>query len=260
MWSLAALCALLLALLGVLGWVAFRPTHAISLADTAEIPRLLHQTWKNEFLPPRYRTCQESWKRMNPDLEYRFHDDAACEDLVRRHYPQYLGTYLDMDQPVQRADMFRYMAVHHHGGIYADMDTTCLKPLSPLFAAKDRVVAAIEMHTPNYQILQWCFAARPGQPVFLRILDEIVVRHRFMQGKPLRPQDRDHLVLWETGPALFTEYLLKENKRSPGAVTIHPRCTFGAYDLSSACLKQAYLVHHFDGSWKTQWDPKYKLW
>ena len=269
--GLVILCLLLVSLLGVLCWILWRPLDAASVSlvtggahssEASEIPRLLHQTWKRASpLPDKYRTCQESWKRLNPDLEYRFHDDSDCEQLVRRHYPQYLGTYLDMDEPVERADMFRYMAIHHYGGIYADMDTTCRRQLHPLFTPEDRVVVAVEKDQPGqHQLLQWCFAARAGQPVFLRILDEIVVRHNFLKGKPVPSTHRDDMVIWKTGPGVFTEQLLRAKKEDDAAVTIHPRCTFGAYDLSAACLRKAYLVHHFDGSWKAQWEERFKLW
>ena len=277
--ELLALCLVLLVLLGVMSWVAFRKPPSdksvalLSLglrktrsskapAASSEIPRLLHQVWIGPArIPDKYRTCQKSWKRLNPDLEYRFHDDSDCDQLVRRHYPQYLDTYLGLPTPVERADMFRYMAVHHYGGIYADMDTTCRRQLHPLFTPEDRVVVAVENDkTGQYQILQWCFAARPGQPVFLRMLDEIVVRHNYMKDKPVHQRDKDNIVLWKTGPARFTEYLLRAKKQDDKAVTIHPRCTFGAYDLSSACLSKAYLIHHFDGSWKENWQERFKLW
>ena len=261
MWQVGVLCAVLLALLAVLAWVAARPSGCaqVSLAhsETREIPRIIHQTWKTKKLTDFYHKCSNTWKKFNPSFDYRFYDDTDCELFVKTHYPDFYDTYREMQKPVEKADLFRYLIVHHFGGMYADMDTTCVSPIDKLFAEDDRVVVAVEEVGRNQsigQILQWAFAARPRQPLFLDIAREIVVRHNYLKsaGKPLGIDD-DTLTLWKTGPMLFTEYVMKHHKKDPKSVTIHEKCTLGAYDLTPKCLEKAYLVHHFDGSWKKDW-------
>ena len=211
-----------------------------------------------------WHQCQPSWKKLAEDngMQYKLWSDEELDSFVKSEYPDFYDCcYSQYPAKIQKIDAARPLILHRYGGIYADMDTTCRRQLHPLFTPEDRVVVAVEKDEPGqYQILQWCFAARPGQPVFLRMLDEIVVRHNYMKDKPVHQRDKDDLVIWKTGPALFTEYLLRAKKQDDKAVTIHPRCTFGAYDLSSACLDKAYLVHHFDGSWKENWQESFKLW
>ena len=263
MWYIGVLCAILLGLLGVLAWVSFRPrntnTPQVSLAEhTHHLPRIIHQVWVgNKPVPEFYTKCQKTWKIFNTEYEHKMHTDKTAIDFVREHYPQYLSVYQDMAKPVERADMLRYLVVHHYGGVYADMDTSCLMPIDKLFTPEDKVVVAIEFEKPSgTQILQWAFAARPKQQVFLDIADEIVVRHNYLSSrKSSMPWvDIDTLTLWKTGPMLFTEYMMKHYKKDPKSITIHEKCTFGAYDMTPMCLKKAYLVHHFDGSWKKHWN------
>ena len=263
MWYVGVLCAILLGLLGVLAWVAFRPGRFrnLSLVDSAsyttEIPRIIHQTWKTKNLSEFYRRCKDTWIMFNPSFEYRLYDDNDCKQFIKTHYNKYFKTYSEMTKPVEKADLFRYLVIYHYGGVYADMDTSCLMPIDKLFAPEDKVVVAIEFEKPSgTQILQWAFAAQPKQQVFLDIVDEIVVRHNYLLARKndMHGIDIDTLTLWKTGPMLFTEYMMKHYNKDPKSITIHEKCTFGAYDMTPTCLKKAYLVHHFDGSWKKNWN------
>lgn len=36
----------------------------------ATVPKIIHQSWKDEHVPERFLKWQESWKRTHPDWEY----------------------------------------------------------------------------------------------------------------------------------------------------------------------------------------------
>ena len=99
-----------------------------------KIARSIHQTWKDANPPhalfsPRWR---KSMRRANPGWSYRLWTDAENRELIRTRYPWFLPTYDAYPTPIQRADVARYLIAHHHGGVYADLDTECFSPFAPL--------------------------------------------------------------------------------------------------------------------------------
>ncbi len=48
------------------------------------IPRIIHQTYKNEDVPAKYRRYRENLIALHPAWEYKFYDDEACRDAVEQ--------------------------------------------------------------------------------------------------------------------------------------------------------------------------------
>ena len=102
--------------------------------DTAAIPRIIHQSWKdNVTLPLDFREWAQSWREKNPGFHYAFWTDKDNRLLVEQHYPWLLASYDALPAPIMRADIARYVYMLHHGGTYVDLDTWCTKPLDSLF-------------------------------------------------------------------------------------------------------------------------------
>ena len=55
-----------------------------------------------------------------------------------------MSAFRAMPLGVMRADVFRYAAVYHHGGAYADVDTECFRPLESWVRPGCDVVFALE--------------------------------------------------------------------------------------------------------------------
>lgn len=106
------------------------------------IPKIIHQTWRDHDIPGP-KEWPESWKNKNKDWEYRFWTDADLLALVQTHYPELEELYQSYPNPVQRADLGRYLILHHCGGVYADLDTECLTSLDEI-ADETRIIFAEE--------------------------------------------------------------------------------------------------------------------
>ena len=103
-------------------------------------------------------------------------DDAEAREVIREVAPEHLGVYDALPYPVMRADIFRYSVLYRDGGLYADIDMECFKPVGHLL--EDRhCVLSIEAHLSaqrtrelNYpapvQIANCVLAANPGHPFF----------------------------------------------------------------------------------------------
>lgn len=101
-------------------------------AETAEIPKYIHRTYKSanvNELPGSWPSYLETWKSLNPDYNHTIFDDQAAEDYVRETFPEYFEAYNSFPVPILKADFFRYLILLGTGGVYSDMDTSCLKPI-----------------------------------------------------------------------------------------------------------------------------------
>ena len=101
-------------------------------APAAPIPKIIHQSWKSRRKIPDFAVeWLSTWPRLNPQHTYVFWDDADNRALVSKYFPFFEPAY-DAMKPVERADFARYGYLYLFGGIYADMDSACVKSFQPL--------------------------------------------------------------------------------------------------------------------------------
>lgn len=132
------------------------------------VPKIIHQSWKRTDLPREFKIWSESWKRVNPDWEYWFWTDGDNRELVQRYYPEYLSMYDGLWVEINRADFVRALYMHRYGGVYADLDTWCLRPMDDLVAAPRAYVAEMSEETGfNQNIPNAWLASSPGHPFWI---------------------------------------------------------------------------------------------
>lgn len=90
--------------------------------------KIVHQSWKNTELKPEHVPCVETIKTFFPDYEYKFWTDEDNDTLIKEQFPQFYNYYLTL-KPIDKADFVRFLYVYVHGGVYADVDISILKPL-----------------------------------------------------------------------------------------------------------------------------------
>lgn len=227
------------------------------------IPRIIHQTWKDESPPPGPGS-PDSWRRLNPGWDYRFWTDRGLRDFVAADFPELLALYDSYPNPVQRADLGRYCLLSRFGGVYADIDTTCVAPLEPL-AGDTRVVLSREpaghavLHASARGLPTMYFngtmASPAGHPFWREVIGlcQIMAPHArrdvlestgplLLTGAVVRWHDQESLAL--NSCHLFTPLL------ASGETSDEPEDgPFGGLRLS---------VHHWQGSWYST--AKRSLW
>jgi glycosyltransferase involved in cell wall biosynthesis len=220
------------------------------------IPRIIHQLWKDKAVPGRYKPFRETWARLHPGWEMQLWTDGDLVALIERDYPGLLEIYHGYRHRICGADLGRYLVLHRFGGVYADLDCECLKPVGPLIEgagfviglepdahiADPRVAGFSRLLCPSF------IAAEPGHdfwnPVFERIVD---ARH---SDDPLEA----------TGPFLLTRAYDSHPRRASirlaTAEQLYPiakaDCWNGrVHDLEfwEAATHQAYVLHYWDGGW-----------
>ncbi|OBT84788.1 hypothetical protein VE02_06921 [Pseudogymnoascus sp. 03VT05] len=120
-----------------------RPLSAAELlcrplpSDLSSIPKLLHQSWKTNELPAKFDKWSKVCREKHHDWEWVLWTNEDNLNLVRKYFPWLEETYLALPGDIYRADFARNLYMYIFGGVYADLDTDCLRPTSAVFQAFD---------------------------------------------------------------------------------------------------------------------------
>ena len=274
---------------------SFIPLVYNASLTSSQFPRKIWQTSKTSpaGLEEGDRKAILSWVKINQKHRYEIVTQHTAESYVREkfaHRQDIVEVFMDLQDPILRADLIRYLVLLGDGGVYSDIDTMSLKPIEdwvPTAYQKDtNLVVGIEYDTLgrgrwvdwtlDLQFATWTVLAKPGH-LFLEItIDRVLERLKrlaFQQERAISQiKPSFHEVLDTTGPALFTKAVFEglsyttgtsftasnisglTEPRLIGDVLILPINAFGsgqAHSNSGSPESDSALVHHlFKGSWK----------
>lgn len=135
------------------------------------IPKIIHQTTKNETIPPVWKEAHESCRAMHTAEDGWTHylwTDAESSKFIAQEYPWFRETFERYPYPIQRADAIRYFVLAHYGGVYIDMDDGCNRVLDPLLSYPAWVRKTIPTGISNDAM-----GSVPRHPFFMRVIDEL---------------------------------------------------------------------------------------
>lgn len=225
------------------GWPLLEMPHTIttSLKDISDMPpefkgwERSNPGWSTEIYDDE---TQDRWMREHLAAT----TDSGSEKTA------VLTTYEGLPRPVLKSDMFRYLKVFLDGGVYADSDTSGVVPVSewgtkagtlqdwtdltllrlnaealihthgdspspPINEAPPALIVALETGTrrddhEGGHLAQYGFAAAPGHPVFLDLLQHIVEVSRAVEQLRAAGDNRtwntDRIVYTWTGPEIWS--------------------------------------------------------
>ena len=219
------------------------------------IPQRVSQTWRSKSLPSEARRLQQSWSGNNPDFVHSLFDDDECAEVVAEVAPQFLDDYLSFPYPVMRADFFRYAVIYRDGGIYADIDMECVRPMQPLLSIAPAIFS-IEAHVSSrrqrelsypkpLQIANCIFAAESGHSFLWEAIERSIELVR------MRPRIDRSEIEDLTGPRMLTRLFFEKPRTDIAAlaqiVLMPPRHYPDIWPLNA----NIHARHHFFGSWKS---------
>lgn len=132
------------------------------------IPKIIHQTYKDTNIPEKWKPSQLKCQEFNPDYQYIMWTDDMARDFISEEYPWFLKTFDSYKYNIQRADVIRYFALIHYGGIYIDLDVACSRSLDPLLT-----VPAFVRKTLPTGISNDVMGSVPRHPFFLKVVDNL---------------------------------------------------------------------------------------
>lgn len=238
------------------------------------IPKRIIQTGRTRDLSLRDQASVTALRHLHPDFSYDFFDDHDIYTFVAQEFPDLLTVWESFTQPIQRVDLFRYLAVYRMGGFYFDLDVLlghsvhdlleleCVFPfeelsIQPYFCGR----LGIDWELGNY-----AFGARASHP-FLKALIDNCVRSRTdrqwvaqtLQGLP-RVLHPEFAVLNGTGPGLVTRTWSDAPQTRADATVLFPP---DVCDSASWHQFGRYGVHLQAGSWRARgsaWQRRWGRW
>lgn len=208
-------------------------------AATSVIPRKIWQTWKVGPLGFEQRDSDsaKTWPAKNPNYRYEVLTDDNAIEYLEWHYgpqgfnrPDIVEIYRELNITIIKADLLRYLVMYAEGGVYADIDVECLRPIDRFIPERYNeheidMIIGVEIDEPAFadhpvlgskckSFCQWTFAAKPRLPVMMRLIENIQDwLHELSENKgvPISDLQLDfNEVISGTGPSAFTKAVLEQ--------------------------------------------------
>jgi hypothetical protein len=225
------------------------------------IPKRIIQTGKDAEQPLRSRAVMSNMKLLNPDYEYLFFDDTQVEEFIEREFPHYVEVFRSFQYPIQRYDLFRYLAVFRYGGFYFDLDVLlacglsnllehgCVFPFEAL-TLSHFIRRSLKM---DWQIGNYAFGAAAGHPFLEALIKGCVRGHRdpgwvkpLMPGSPPLIRD-EYFILNSTGPGMVTRTFAESPELAKTVRVLFPE---DVCDIRNWNRFGDYGVHLAESSWR----------
>lgn len=203
------------------------------------IPRIIHQTYKTEDIPEKWREGQQRCIDLHPEYEYMFWTDMTARDFIAKEYPWFLNTFDSYEYSIERADAIRYFLLFHYGGIYIDLDDGCKRRLDVLLK-----FPAFVRKTSPVGISNDVMGSVPKHPFFFKVINSLI------------KYDRNWIIpyitiMYSTGP-LFLSVIWKQYKRwgvpSAEAVRILQPADYSLGETSFFTISQGSSWHMGDAN------------
>lgn len=199
----------------------------IPISDQTLIPRQIMMFWHTTKRPDDIEVLIQSWRVQNPAYAWRCFDEPQALSYLTSVYPTaVIQAYQRIKEKPQKADLFRLALLVAEGGVYADADDRCLRPLDNLLLPGARLVLVQELFgcVGNHFI-----AAQKNHPVLKQALDTVV--------EALNRDDNE--IPWLlSGPGMLTRMLaqfLVSQATFPTGVLILDQRALGQY-VASGCF------------------------
>jgi alpha 1,6-mannosyltransferase len=200
----------------------FSPTSQVVVCLSfapGEARSLSKETWrikKHIIYTNKIPSLKESWLRLNPDFSAHFFNDQKLEGFLHEHRPEF-AKHLHAMTMVEKADLFRYAALFHYGGVYTDVDVDCVRPIKTWLddfqlgvrTSDVDFIIGLEFEDVQHkagtaiQLVQWVFASAPRNPLLDYVLQEC------LRSIESTPHTDDDSTLHRTGPVMFTKGVLR---------------------------------------------------
>ena len=144
-------------------------SHLILNTNHLLVPRILHQTWRDDQnIPSDWQKASNSCRSYHSNYEYRLWTDTTARQLIEQEFPSLLSTYDSYPYDIQRADVIRLVVLYVYGGIYLDLDIVCLKSFDFLRQYEFVLPRTMPVGLSNDFIL-----ATPKHPFLYQILTDL---------------------------------------------------------------------------------------
>jgi mannosyltransferase OCH1-like enzyme len=167
------------------------------------------QTYKTKELPKEAAAAKATWVEKNPERLYFLYDDKDIENYIISHWSaenkDMYEFYKNLPVGVMKADLWRYLILATHGGVYSDIDSECLKPIhaweeEQKLSASSGNILMIALENDEH-FCQWTIYATKEHPIMKHVCQYILDSYL---EKGIDKSD-PNFVHATTGPGIWTE-------------------------------------------------------
>lgn len=161
------------------------------------IPKIIHQTYRSAELPADIQVIVNDLIANNPDWEYRFYTDDDILTYITTHFDERTLEAYRRINPVYgaaKADLFRYLVLYREGGVYLDIKSTCIHPLSTVIKPEDKFIVTQwqnetgqkdegtglflyftqKLNITHGEYQQWFIICEQHSPVMKHVVDTVI--------------------------------------------------------------------------------------
>ncbi|KAK9480331.1 nucleotide-diphospho-sugar transferase [Lipomyces japonicus] len=194
-------------------------------------PKFIWQTTKK--VNKKYAAAVQSWNELNPEYDHRILDEKASDAFVASAFkdiPDIVHLYNTFPSSALKVDLLRYLILYLHGGVYADIDVHCRKPIGDwikpaLWSSGTDIITGMELDEPyatdaslarigwyrGFGFVQYAIIAKPfAKPIrtaIVRILSHARYLSKIKKQKLLSsysPAD----IYEVSGPGMWTDVII----------------------------------------------------
>lgn len=159
------------------------------------IQKTIFQTFKTSKLPFITRWHVNKMKKINPEYDYQFYDDARIKAFIKEEFGEDVYALYDkIFIGAAKADFFRYSILYKKGGVYLDIDSLILKKLDDFILPDDSAIISLEDNRKHF--IQYALFFEAGHPFLKKTLDVIM--------ENIRENKYPYEVHRMTGPSAYT--------------------------------------------------------
>jgi hypothetical protein len=181
--------------------------------------------WQSSIddLSEKEETARETWISNNPGWKCELYDEEAIDKYMKRYWSS-------ITRPPMKSELWRYLILKTHGGVYSDMNTECLKPITDWeeeqnFVSKNILVIQVA----DDKISKSTIYSTKEHPVMKYVCEYILNNY---------DEEKDYLA-WEEAILEFLKeegLIFKDYKANPGVFHDH-----GIYlDFSKSLTRKAF--------------------
>ncbi|XP_013420559.1 uncharacterized protein LOC106180932 [Lingula anatina] len=149
------------------------------------IPKIIHQYWPDYHIPPNTQSWISSWESKNTDWQHWFWTQDAVDKFFKKFYPSFQKEMSTANSTKQhriiKEEIVRYLIIYEFGGLFAELDVECLRPLNRALAGKVCVLAEqpaehallFQYPTGSKLLSSALLMCRPHHPFYKMVIDSI---------------------------------------------------------------------------------------
>ena len=207
------------------------------------IPKIIHQTWKDNTIPDKWKISPLMWKKYHPDWEYILWTDKMIRDYIKLFYPNVLNKFDSYKYNIQRVDIIRYFILKDFGGIYSDLDLYPVSNIESYFKSNEDVYFVF-LGNAYGCVTNSFMASKKNAPIWTDVINNINTK------LPWYSFIKHFHIMYSTGPIFLTKII----KKYQHTISLLPSKLFMAYNSNEDIniIKEEAILLPLEGkSWNS---------